>query len=602
MMPRIFFAAWIATAVVAMIPADAAAAAPQSAVPKRTIEEQGYRVELDLGSQVLSVSVPRDLGSEAGAAPIRPTLAEMADADFVSASVLAQKAKQFDDGLYAAIELAAEQGAGSFSGKAAMLESLCRSLGASSQAPLTAAPATIVAAAKLGGLNVFVSAAAQPMVDRLVTEFQSDALRSKPLAFYTWSKQLSAIVQQDRMLQTELKDKLGTEAIVRALHGDPRARATYGNYENLLSRLTNPLAYPDLRGPLAQSDGGSVDVPAKGIYFFPPSQSYEGELIKQLYGNRPIPDGFNLADEMIRRIRSGQLSLKPKPTSGWYDYQTWALEPLVIPDSMPEASHLKLDDAYRKQLVELFKGLLALTRETHIKQVEIPRAGAAAPGPQVVIHISPELSAEPLATFYYRRAWSYVFIRWTLEQTFGSAALDKLHRLTAAGPVEPTLAEELTTMTNLFYGAHVLVSQQLGSAPVTAPHLGSGRGDEADTKPFVEWQAKLSDDPDIGADARTMVPVFFDEGRKKTKVWVVLGWASRNVEIGFAKPPAARIYNAAGGRVERDTPRLKFQPRYAQLAYPVTAEVYVTKILDRAEFRALCNKYRTQAAILKNLE
>ena len=48
---------------------------------------------------------------------------------FVSASVLAQKAKQFDDGLYAAVDLAAQSGAGKFPGKAEMLGRLARASG-----------------------------------------------------------------------------------------------------------------------------------------------------------------------------------------------------------------------------------------------------------------------------------------------------------------------------------------------------------------------------------------------------------------------------------------------------------------------------------------
>ncbi len=88
---------------------------------------------------------------------------------------------------------------------------------------------------------------------------------------------------------------------------------------------------------------------------------------------------------------------------------------------MPEASHLQTDDSYRKQLRELFKGILALTRETHIKQLELPAAGAAAPmeGP-VTLHVTPELVAEPLPTYYLRRGESYRFIREVLEDTFGA--------------------------------------------------------------------------------------------------------------------------------------------------------------------------------------
>ena len=40
---------------------------------------------------------------------------------------------------------------------------------------------------------------------------------------------------------------------------------------------------------------------------FPASQAHETNLVKELYGIRPIPEGFNLADEMIKRLRAGQL-------------------------------------------------------------------------------------------------------------------------------------------------------------------------------------------------------------------------------------------------------------------------------------------------------
>ena len=60
---------------------------------------------------------------------IAPTLTDLAARPdegnpLVSGAMMAQKAKQFDDGLYAAIELAAQHGAGAFHGKAALLRNL----------------------------------------------------------------------------------------------------------------------------------------------------------------------------------------------------------------------------------------------------------------------------------------------------------------------------------------------------------------------------------------------------------------------------------------------------------------------------------------------
>lgn len=587
--------------------AIAAAESPEkNAGPRlvREISEQGYRIQLDLSSQVLRLEVPEDRGWANEAtheeAAIAPTLAGVADRRFTSASVLAQKAKQFDDGLYAAVELAAQQGAGMFAGKASLLSSLIHSLTEVAGSPPTPSVATVFAAGKLGNLETVLPAAALEPVQKVTNTFLQDELRSKPIGFYSWNERLGAIFRQDRMLQTELRDKPGTTAIVKALHDDNNARATYEAYLHLTSRLTNPLAYPDLREPLAAADGGNMVIPEDKIYFFPPSRAHETDLIKKLYGNRPIPEGFSLVDEMITRIQEGRLSLHPSVDSGWYDYQTWALEPLVIPDKMPEAKHLELNESYRKQLLELFKGILALTRETHIKQLEVPLAGAA-PEP-VMIHIFPELDAEPLATYYFRRAGSYSFIRKILETTFGAPALEKMHRLTAAGPVPITLAEELLMMENLFYGAHVTVCRQLGMNPTPSPSAGTGNTGDTAAAALVVWQRKLADDPDVGQDARMMVPLFYDLNHKKTKVWVFMGWTVRPVEVSFATPPTATVFDTNGKPVTSSGPRLAFNSIRYDLAYPVTAEVYVARILNRQEVRAHCDRYKTRSAILANLK
>ncbi|MEN6319187.1 MAG: hypothetical protein ABFD82_10590 [Syntrophaceae bacterium] len=571
----------------------------------REINDQGYRVQLDLSSQVLRLAVPEDKGwahglsAEQEEAAISPTLAGIADERFISASVLAQKAKQFDDGLYAAVEFAAQQGAGKFAGKASLLSSVVHSLIQGAGEPPTPAVATVFAAGKFGNLEMDLSAATQESVQEMTNKFLQDELRSKPIGFYSWNDGLGMIFRQDRMLQTELRDKLGTTAIVKALHGDKIARATYEDYLHLISQLTNPLAYPDLREPLIAADRGNMIIPENNIYFFPPSRAHETDLIKKLYGNRPIPEGFSLIDEMIKRIQEGRLPLHPTADSGWYDYQTWALEPLVIPDKMPEAGHLELDASYRKQLLELFKGILALTRETHIKQLEVPKAGAAMQ--PIMIHIVPELSVEPLATYYFRRASSYSFIRKILEATFGAPALEKMHRLTATGPVPSTLAEELLIMENLFYGAHVTACRQLGMNPTTSPSIGTDRVKDT-AAAFAEWQRKLADDTDVGQDARMMVPLFYDLNRRKTKVWVFMGWAVKPVAVSFAAPPKATIFDKKGKRVTIFGPKLAFNSSRYNLAYPVTAEVYVTQVLNRNEVREHCDRYKSRSAILANLK
>lgn len=566
----------------------------------REVKAGEFTVRLDVSRQVLRLDVPedREYGREEGATevPLFPTLAGAVGTEFTSASALAVKAKQFDDGLYAAVELAAEKGLDRFSGKAKLIETLANAV---REAPPSEAVEILFSGAKLGGLRVELPKALAARVDDCVRAFQSNAVRSKPIGFYTWSHELSSIFQQDRMLQSDLnKSGPGIETIVRALSADEAMLTSYRASLELAERLTNPFAKDDFRSLLDAAKVSNPKAPNGLVHFFPPSRAHETDLIKKLYPDAPIPEGFNLADEMVKRIRAGTLKLAPTAASGWYDHQVFALEPLVVPGKMPEAAHLKLAEGYKRQLLELFKGILTLTRETHIKQLEIPAPGAARPMPSIDIY--PDLSVEPLATHYLRRAQAYRFVRGVLEKSFGETGLAKMYRQTAKGPVAKSLGDELREMEALFYGAHVVATRQIGLKPLD-PKGGSGKGTEADARFFESFAMNLGKDPDLGEDVRAMVPVFYDVARQKTKVWAFLGWASRPLTVSFETTPQIAEILHKGAKPVGEQPLVKFKQEVHHIAYPVTAEVYVSEILDRAEFRKHCDKYKSTKDILANL-
>jgi hypothetical protein len=562
----------------------------------RTIESDGYAVKLDLATGVVAVDLPvqRDQPDKEGR--LEATLApapQVVPGRLISASVLAWKAKQFDDGLYAAVELAAQEGRGTFTGKRRLLESLAKALPAGkTSADLGNVPGVVFGACRLGGIPAEVPAPLVTGVEEEVSAFEANPLRSKPLGFYTWSDELRAIFRQDRMLQTRLKGRDGIAALAEALRKQPETARAYEQVERLYARLTNPAVDPDLSVAVA-----GQDVADDRIAILPVSRSLEGELVKKLFGNKPIPDGFDLLAEFTKRIRAGQIALEPTPASGWYDHQTWALEPLIRPDAMPEAARLRLAAEYRKQLEELFRGLLTLTRETHVKQLEIPAPAMAAFRPKVVIRVAPELAAEPLPTFYARRAASYAFVRGVLEEAFGAETLKAMKRVTATGTVEADLATEIDQMQALFAGAGALVDRQLGVQDRQPP-----AGRESDIAAYQAWAARIATDPDVGGDARVMVPVFYDRIRKQTKVWVVLGWSSRPVILSYAKPPGVMGITRDGKPAPADAVELDWDSTYESLWYPVMAEVYVTRVLDRDELRAVCDRHKVRSAILDNLK
>jgi len=540
----------------------------------RDIEDGGRRFRIDTTLQVLGLECPEDVSYERDDA-LKPSISALGPAQFVSASVLAAKAKAFDDGLIAAVDLAAQTGAGRFEGKASLLAKL---------------PGDIASAAR----HLGTGAAATPVAANLVQKFLGDERLSKPLGFYTWSPELERIFRQDRMMQTEFAGEADFAAAVRALHASPELRLAYEAWMSLNERLTNPFTRPDLRSALRALDRGEPLSFQRGVAWAPPSESVEGALVKRLFANRPIPDGFNLAYKLIEEIRKGAVTLTPSANSGWYDRIAWSLLTLVAPESGDEARKLDLGEEYRKTLEQLFKGILALARESHVKQLEAPSTGSGMPA----FRLKPDLSVEPLPTHYLRRALGYRFVREVLESTFGAGTLRELKRLTVGGPVKATLDEELALMEGLFLGAHATACAEIGLPPQT--------GIESQPR-FQEWREGLAADVDLANDNRMMVPVFFDLQRKQMKVWAFLGWTSRPLQARFKVPPKVEVLawptkkSWFGFAKAPPPPRVEFGSARFALTYPVTAEVYTSKLMNREEFRAHCDRFRTEKAILENL-
>lgn len=372
--------------------------------------------------------------------------------------------------------------------------------------------------------------------------------------------------------------------------------------------MTNPFPadFTDLRplikNPARTRKAGEIEK----TVLFPPSRSYETDLVKKLFGQKPIPDNFNLAEKLIEEIKAGSINLTPGQNSGWYDYQTYALESLILPEKFPERKKLEFTQSYKEELEELFKLLIALTRETHIKQLEIPMvAGAVRPRQTthlIRINISPDLTVEPLATYYLRRARSYNFIHDVLKDALGEQSLSKMHRLTASGPVGRDLSSELKEMEALFFGTALIVANETGCALQIKHEDGSGYGVDKDVQFATQWAKNISSDPDVSTDNRMMVPVFYDVRRGMTKVWLVLGYQEESLEAEFTSKPRIKVFDKEGKQIDDSRLDVHYDGQRESLWYPAFAEIYVKKILSRDEFRKLCDSYKTRSEILKALQ
>lgn len=318
-----------------------------------------------------------------------------------------------------------------------------------------------------------------------------------------------------------------------------------------------------------------------------------------------------IMDEMVYQLQMGRLDLEPHAQSGWYDYQLWALSGLIIVDENCESARLKMTVEYRSHLESLFKGLYALTRETHLKQ-SLSYGWGSAP-PRLKVFIGPELRVEPLPTFYYRRALSYRFIRQILIEIFGPAALNDISRLTAAGNSNLPLLSELAEIEAIFHGAAVAACEDI----VLEPSELIGSDSTESLAAFLKFGANVCEDRDLAVDCRMMVPVEFNP-RRGTRVWAMLGWSDVDIMVSWDTVPKILSYTqtsrplpgsaSSSGAAMQDFSQseIEFEPQFVSTVYsaqqPVMAEVWVTRLMDRGEFQAHCNRHKSVQAILSNLK
>ena len=583
------------------------------------VEETGrYTLQLDLSKQKLLLDIA-DYSENTSFSEEEPVLYPTLEGairpnSFISASIISAKAKQFDDGLYAAVEIAAQEGTGNFDGKKVLLANIYEILKESDGENESYCRAFILSAAELGGQELEKDKVIEVQAEDIKKEFLSNPLKSKLIGFYTWTDELGDIFRQDRLLQyrfcqgnyeeeeqyadiiTKNSSSLA-EALVKSDKKD-----TYVEYIELVEHLTNPLLeeVSDFR-PLIDEDYKSKK--SNNVYaFFPPSRSYETVLMKKLFSpTDKIPDDFILADRLIEEVQAGNLNLTPGENSGWYDYQTYSLEPLVLPEKFPEAKKLRYSESYKDELLEFFKSFLALMRETHTKQMEIPcmetYGEMSIVDPKPVMTIRPELSIEPLVTYYLRRAYSYNFIHQVLINTFGEEGLKEMHRLTPDGAVKENLNQELTHMERLFYGAAWLSSYEIGIEPVLPTGYEPAVNKNISLKTVMDWMKNIDKDTDITKDNRMMVPVFYNIQKGQTKVWVFLGYGVEELNVSFSSYPGVTVFDKSGKELSSGDVDIEFSSATKNLICPVFAELYVDEILNREEFQTLCDKYSTSEEI-----
>ena len=516
-----------------------------------------------------------------------------------SVNLLDGKAKQFDDGLYAALDQAYFQGlAERLPSHLDLIERLLSKVPEGSPAA-----AYLAAGLTLGGRETKVANSEQR--DKFLRDFNANPALAKPISFYTWSETLKRCWACLRFFQQELKesDPVVT-TLVQALAGEASLRADYERAMQFYGKLTNPLAQ------LSLADLIGVDVASPqqleelrknkgirepGVAFFPPSSTRETELFERLFP-LGIPPGANLMKELVGRIRSGEVDLMPHDKSGWYDYQVYALETLLLPERGEEHNKLLLTRPYKKRMLEAFAALITKRRETHVAKTG--GALAAAP-PQELEEVRPRLRVEPCPSYFLRTARSYAFLHGFLTASLGEETLRQLHGLRQGGQREQDLAGELTAMRDLFYGLYLVSCEDIGHKPTLKD--GEVANPDQCYDAALAWLEKLSGDGDLAQDTRVAVPIYVDPRQRKMRLWVTLGVRLTQLDARFVRPP--RLQPATGDGDWKQVESWKLHDAEYLIAVDEFAEVEVATLSppNRDELRKLCDQHKTKPAILAAL-
>jgi hypothetical protein len=489
--------------------------------------------------------------------------------------------KQLDDTIYAGVERTVQDGLmPTVESKRTILRGALEYLSSHRSAAGDDALAVVAAASRLGGDQPTVPAELSAKVDATQSQFLASPAEAKPIGFYTWSDELKAIWQQDRLLQRPLPSPESTCALAVAIAADPARRAQYENLVSLYDKLTNPVK-SSLVSLLTSASTGACTTPQSQA-FLGSSATPEVHLFEMLYPNG-VPANADLMADLITAIRAGTVDLAPKPVDGWYEYQLYALETLLVTDKSEERAKVGFTARYKKRLQEAFSTLLVEHRETHVKQDDVVGLSSA-PAPP------PQFRVEPLATVYVRHARSYVFLEQGLDAVLGAGALDAAVAVDEKGKTTDTLRARIQRARDLFYGLYIVSTQDLGFKPALA-----APGDPTEDKwvslaaDADKWLAALINDALAASDVRVMVPIA-DLGAGRYKYWAVIGVRATLAGYSFingtdmSAPPVDQI---------------------AQVWLPTEQflEVESSDVpLSRDELRTLCDENKTADAIKTAIE
>jgi hypothetical protein len=225
---------------------------------------------------------------------------------------------------------------------------------------------------------------------------------------------------------------------------------------------------------------------------------------------------------------------------------------------------------------------------------------AMAPAARRLESIQPRLRVEPAPTYYLRTARSYQFIEQHLTKTLGPDCLKKLKGLKQSGQRDQSLADELGSMKQLFYGLYLVSCDDIGLKPSLS------QTDEVDQAKAYEsassWLATIWSDPDISVDTRVAVPVFFDRINQRTHLWITTGVRLTKLDTRYETPPRIRPTGSSDDWQVVERNQLKNSLYLIAVDEFAQIELSGIRTISREELREALPSGKTREEVISILE
>ncbi len=438
----------------------------------------------------------------------------------------------------------------------------------------------------------------------LIVDFMDDGQRSKPIGIYAQTPSLRKAFQQDRFLQKDL-DRSIASVLAQVMAKQPALRKRYGRILKVYARFTNRAAALSLEDLVVSPDLLEKNGSREAIQILPHATSIETELFNKLYRSQAQLPEHSIMNRLIAAIRAGDLDLRPKESSGWYDYQIYALENLLRPESGQEGEKLLLSVSYKKRLIEAFRSMLTKKRELHVKRLQLGIVGGATG--DFGVRISPDIRVEPMATYYLRTARGLRFVTNALTGT-----LQEAEQAPGFLKQDSKLMDRIQGFVDLCYGLYLVVCRDLGMEP---RFMKSELDEVAILRARAKaeaWLKAFRDDPDMKVDGRCIVHVVTHLDRTQSRYWMVTGVRLIKVRAEYVRFPAVRIVKEDTGEVAGEVPpdskegltsgKFKAPFKYVPKEWFMPVEVFLEGSgppvpPERRQFRELCNREGTNEGI-----